>query len=801
MKYCLCVLFTLLHLHLSATSITGYVTTDKQQPVAAANVFLLSTDSQFVKAAITNDSGYFQLEDVVIGSYIIKATAVGYSSFVKAITFSGGDMNVETIILYVTSNLEQVTIRGIKPFIEMKDGKLIVNVENSIVSTGSSVLDALARAPGVKVTQDDNILLKGRPSVRILMDEKTIPLSGADLANMLKGMPSSRIEKIEIINNPSSRYDAAGNAGIINIITKRDKRMGTNATLNAAYGQGIYPKANSSAHINYRSPKLNLYTNLSYSYRKGINYQILHRDFYENNIRVLTYNQEDNAVLPVKSIRGAAGADYNITHKTTVGIAGSGGANLYNPFGSNYSASVNPDGTLQSYFTTINQATDKWYDYAVNASLHHSFDTSGKTMNIDADYARYASNTHQDFYVNYFTPSGTPYLPAYLLHGDLTGQTQIRSVKADIVLPYKNNLRIEAGAKSSYVTADNEPLFYDRSNGGNIYDTTRSNHFIYEEQINAAYASATKEWKKWSGQIGLRIEHTLAKGNQLTTGNSFNRNYAQLFPSLFVQRHLNANNDLGITLSRRIERPAYKQLNPFKYFVDPTEYDEGNPYLQPALSYAAELSHTFKQQFITTFSYSITNNVITEVVKTDQYNDKINAQIEVNLERLAWYNLSCAYPFAITKWWNNVVNTNIYYTHYYGAFAGTGLDRAKPSLDLNMTNSFVLPKSFSAEVSFFYQTPQVYAFMDMGQYWSLNCGVQKNLLDKKLTIKTAATDIFWQSSITGTSRYINYVQSFLNRRDARVVTLSVTWRPGKRSVQAVQQKSGGAADEKKRAGS
>jgi hypothetical protein len=366
----------------------------------------------------------------------------------------------------------------------------------------------------------------------------------------------------------------------------------------------------------------------------------------------------------------------------------------------------------------------------------------------------------------------------------------------------KGKSRLELGLKSSFVTADNEPLFFE--NKSEIPDPLRSNHFIYNENINAAYVNGNKEWEKWSAQVGLRMENTSIRLEQtaVAQSDSTSYSYTQLFPSFAIQYHLTPVHDLGLTLSRRIERPNYQQLNPFKYYIDRTTYREGYPYLKPASFYSVELSHTYKQKFLTTLTYGINYGIITEVIQpSDSKGEtKVTVQTNKNLDRMLFIGLSGAYPFQVTKWWNNVTNYNIYYARYEGNIANTPLRNGRPTFDFNTTNTFILPKNYSAELGGFYQHSQLYGYMDVRPVWMLNLGVQKNFLEKRATLRLNVQDIFWTGYPGATSTYTGYQEDFVAERETRQVTIAFTYRFGNKSVAPSRRRTGGAEDEKRRAG-
>ncbi len=783
-------------------SASGRVVDEGGKPLVFATVLLLNAgDSAVVKTTLTNEKGEYDLTPLPDNIFLLRVTLIGYESFYSdKITVADNNTLVPVITMkQVDARLKDVTITTQKPFIEVHPDKLVVNVENSIVSAGSSVMDVLQRSPGVTVDQNDNISLKGKQGVNVMIDGRIVPVSAADLANMLKSMPSTAVDKIEIISNPSAKYDAAGTAGIINIRTKKDSRMGLNGSVNAGYGQGVYDKENAGFNLNYREKKFNVYLNYNASYRTGFSHVDWNRQFFPGNIYSGAYVQDNYSVLKFHTHTVATGVDYSLSSKTTIGISATGesfhlGTNGY------YSAKVyGQNNVFDSLFDTNNTSSGNWYNIAPNLHLQHNFDSAGKQLTVDADYAVYSNANTQDFTTLYTLPDGSQSKQPYILHADINGTTQIRSFKADYVNPLKDNARFEAGIKSSFVTADNEPEFYDRSNGGNVYDITKSDHFIYDENINAAYVNAAKDWKKYSAQFGLRAEQTIVSGDEKITGQAFDRNYLQLFPSLAVQDHLNPNNDIGLTVCRRIERPGYDDLNPYVFFVDPSTYKTGNPYLDPALTYAADLSYTYKQRLITTLTYSQTSDVITEVIKPSTTQDRVTIQTKDNLASMSYFGVSGAYTIPLFKWWTNITNFDAYYAKYEGNLSNTNLSAGKPTFDINTSNKFTLPKNWSAEVTVFYQAAQVYGFLNLTPISMFNAGIQKNLLDKRLTLRLNANDIFWHGNESGSSYFTGYTEVFTAKHDTRQVSIAATYRFGKKTIAPVSRHSGGAEDEKKRA--
>jgi hypothetical protein len=788
-------------------SVKGKVKDSKSVPVIGAYLMMMA-DTALVRTTVTDINGEFNLEKINPGNYTFRLSLVGYESYTSQ-TFAVQDRDLvvpDITLVEKNGQLTEVTIQAQKPFIEVKADKIVVNVENSIVSAGSSVMDVLQRSPGVNVDNNDNISLKGKQGVIIWMDGKPVPMQGADLATILRSMPSGSVEKIEIIANPGAKFDAAGSGGIINIKTKKDKRLGLNGTATLTYGQGKYAKYGAGLNLNYRNRKFNVYASYNYARRNWFNHLMLDRKFLDTakatlDKQLFRYNQDNYALFNFKNHIASAGIDYSLSSKTTIGAAFSFSTNNFSPKADNASQALDGDNNLIYDFNTIGRHDNYHYNYAANVNLRHAFDSSGRALSIDLDYAAFGNESNQNFVTSYAAPDGSEFQPDYFLKSNLRGITGIRSAKVDYVHPLGSSMRLEAGLKSSFAKADNEPLFYEKVDGDYQLDIKRSNHFIYEENINAAYVNINKEWKKLSAQLGLRMENTNARWEQKTTAQKYDTSYVQLFPSLAAQYHLSEKNDIGVTLSRRIERPNYQQLNPFKYFIDKTTYREGYPYLKPASFYAVELSHTFKQRFVTTFTYGVNQGVITEVIQPSDTEDSITVQTNKNLDRMIFVGLSGAYPFQITRWWSNVTNFNCYYAVYEGNIANTPLRNGRPTFDLNTTNSFLLPHDFSAELGLFYQARQIYGYMDVKPLWMLNAGIQKHLFNKKATIKLNVQDIFFTGYPRATSTYTGYREDFVAERETRVANLSFIYRFGKNTVAPVRKRGGGAEDEKNRAAS
>jgi iron complex outermembrane receptor protein len=787
------------------------VVNDQQQPLENITVELLrSKDSGLVKAAITDKAGIAEIESVRPGEYIVRVSGVNQSTAYSAtfpVTAENNTISLPRFELKPkATQLSGVTVTAKKPFIQKLGDRLVVNVENSIVSAGSSAMDVLERSPGVNVDQNDNISLRGRSGVIIMIDGKPTAMSGADLANYLKGLPSATIDRIEIITNPSAKYDAAGNSGIIDIRMKKDQRLGMNGTFTAGYGQGIYPKANAGATFNYRNQKVNIFGSYNYGYRVGLNHLILDRNFYTDGV----YNggdlKDNYSKSPFTSNTARLGADFFPTKKTIIGFVVNGNFNQFRRRSNNNSTVINRQKQAVSTFTSLATNNDHANNIVANVNFKHSFNNEGRELTADVDYGNYSSNSLSRNATNYYQMDGTPLQPSYILDGDQDGKLTFKTAKADYVHPLKKGSKFEAGFKTSFVSSDNDAKFFDVSDGTPENDVNKTNHFIYHENNNAGYLNFSKEFKKFNIQLGLRGEQTNIETEQLKGNIKFDSSYFQLFPSAFFNYKLKEDQTLGLSVSRRIDRPGYSQLNPFLFLIDVTTYSTGRPGLLPQLTWSYELSYTLKNlNFTLGYSHTKDNQNIAiaqfrDVFPTIPSDENVTVQIPINLESSDYFGLSISAPIRINKWWNMINNGNVYYNHFNGTLGGTTLNNGQPAFDVRTNNSFTLNKGWGAELNVNFNSGGRYGFMVADPQWGVAAGVQKTILKGKGTVRLNVTDIFWTNLPKAVITYNNYIEKWHAYRETRVANLTFSYRFGNSKVQAARRRTTASEEERQRAG-
>jgi outer membrane receptor protein involved in Fe transport len=720
----------------------------------------------------------------------------------------------------VAKSMAAVTVVATKPFIEQKIDKTVVNVEASPSNAGATALEVLEKSPGVTVDNDGNISLKGKNGVIVMMDGKPTYLSGADLANVLRNLPASALDQIEIMTNPSSKYDAAGNSGVINIKTKKSKTRGSNGSLSLGNTTGLFRnngtaellhKPTLSVNYNYRKNKVNLFSNFVYNYREGRSKMDIVSRYYRdskpidsiNNVNTLFKFRNNNYTLKL-------GMDYSPNKKNTFGIVLNGFMFAGRPRSATGTYFTNLGNTVFSRLNSTASSKLSWQNFSTNLNFRHLFDTTGTELTIDADYAIYSNTSDQLLSTGFFDGNFNQTADSMYLRGHLPSEINIYSLKSDFVKTYKSGLRIEAGVKVSYVKSDNR-VNYERKVPNGWVPDSRNNHFIYDENINAAYINASKQLKKWTLQGGLRMENTNTKGTQVIDNSSVKRNYVSLFPAAFASYAFNDNNSLTLSVSRRLQRPNYQDLNPFTFFLDSLSYRQGNPYLTPQFSYNYELIHSYNGKLITTLNYSKTTDVISNIINRNRgaNNEIIGFLTSDNIASFTNMGLAISAPVKIAKWWNVNLYGNLYRNHYEGTYISneTGspevvaLDIAFTSFTVNVANSFTIGKGWSAELSGWYRyktVEQLNLAFPMGQ---LNFGLAKNnLLKGRMSLRLNARDPFNWQYYRGLTQYGTVDFNLNNRWDNRQYGINITYRFGTQQNQA-RRRSSATEEEQRRVGS
>ncbi len=810
MKIITTILFLGFSGYLSAqTIIRGSVQEDSNSPLEAASISLVKgSDTLAYKSTMSDRNGKFSFSSIPSGNWHVRISSVGHESLNgNSFTIEQGSKLLELPALSLkkqNSELQSVAVVVKKPFIEQKADRILVNVDASPANAGTSVMDVLEKSPGVSVDKDGNISLKGKQGVTVMIDNRPTYMNGTQLAVYLKSLPSSSIDQLEIMSNPSAKYDAAGNSGIINIKTKKNKAKGFNGSTTLTYTQGEYAKPGGSLNLNYRVNKFNLFFNGGYTYWQGFQELDINRNYLDADSKhinsIFTQNTHLKFLSPELNLK--LGMDYFLDSKTTLGFVLTGYQNNETDNSQSNITLKDANNIPDSLVQSIGKIHGIWSNGTVNLNFRRQFDSSGRELTADLDYIYYKSSSDQLFQ-NYTYSPDMELLSSNTLSGDLPSTINIYSFKTDYSHPFHHDFKLEAGLKTSFVATDNKANYYDVSAGDYVPDTSKTNYFVYHENINAVYVNLTKKYKKWNFQAGLRIENTNYDGHQygnvytvINNDSSFKKSYVNAFPTAYITYDLNEKNTFNVNFGRRIDRPDYGDLNPFLFFLDEYTYQAGNPYLQPQISTNIELSHTYKNKLTTTLNYSNTQNFFAETFQQEGHATIVRRG---NIGRRENAGIAVSLNMPLTKWWNTTIYVNANYNHFTGELYGENLDVAAVTGMGNMTNQFKFSRGWSAELSGWYRTSgiegQIYV-QPMGQS---TIAFAKQIMKEKASLKLGLRDIFYTQQVRGTIDFQQTQATFHNTRDSRQLSLTFNYRFGQ-TVKGARnnQHSGGADDESSR---
>jgi Outer membrane protein beta-barrel family/Carboxypeptidase regulatory-like domain len=781
--------------------IIGKIINNKQQVLPYNSVAIVnSNDGKTVKGTITDSLGNFSISIKNYGTYKIMVTASGYTPYMSAVFTIDSlvtTMEIPAIILLEKFKTNAaVVVTSKKKFIEIQADKTILNIENNIVAVGNSAFELIKKAPAVTVDKDDNLKLKGGIAT-IYIDGKPFYLSGEQLVQYLKNLQADAISKIEIIGNPSSKYDAAGLNGIINIRLKKNKQYGTNGSITLGTGYGRYPKVNGALSLNHRTKAVNIFSDGSLGYSESFN-KLTYNSVITNGTSS-TLQSRDNYWHPKTNWNSfKAGADFSVSKKTILGILIKGNGDNTKAITDNETIFSNQNAQKIKSIITQKDDNQKTNSISYNINLKTEIDTLGSELVVDADYITFKRRAENINYNNFIDAANNNYRNAYTFRNGSPADINIKTAKIDFTKMFNTTFKIESGLKYSAVE-NNNFLKVDSLNNSNnwVADNNRTNTFIYTEKIAAGYFNFTKDWKKISLQMGVRLENTKYTGNSVTLNQVRDSSYTNLFPSVFFTYRHNEKNTWNASYSRRINRPSYQSLNPFIDFIDPFTQFEGNPNLKPSFTQSLEIKHSYNNFLYTTVSYSYTKAQSTNVILQDKNTGSVR-NITANVGNSSYLSLNMSASVEPTKWWsmdNNITFSGGKSTSTYPDYE---FNQNFFGMDIGWENSFKLPKKFKVQLSASYGTPYRDGITKVRSYYSATVGVQKSLWDGKGSVKINYNNFIGPNAYRAKYLSDNLNIDWTNRWEGRRVSLSFNYKFGNKNVKASRQRSSASEAEKNR---
>lgn len=683
----------------------------------------------------------------------------------------------DTLVFPRTDSLQRVTVTAPKNTLQVENGRIVMNLSNSALTTGSSVFDLLKKMPGVSVSQDDNISLRGTEGINVLIDGKMNYLSGKQLADFLKGLSGDNVAKIELITAPTAEFDAAGNAGIINIVTRKRTIRGYAIDLRSSVTRASTWIINENITASLNTKQLSLYGSFDYNTPHRQVKSTSGNEVRENG-NPLRLERINTSLYKIKFYTYRLGGDWRINDHHQVSAHYHG---YFDDFTAPKDATVykyDAAHQLQSVIRTKNNIIEPYHYDAANLAYTWRMDTTGKKLTAEGHYISYRNLS--DALMTSVTANGPTGVVTEenALRSHQPGYITIRSVKADIEWPH-NGFLLKAGLKYASVSNDNNYRF-DSLIGGSFKEAvTMSNHFLYNERISAAYISLSKKLKRTSVLAGLRIEHTDAKGYTVKDDFMNRWEYTSFFPSLSVDHEMQQHK-LNISLSRRINRPTYADLNPVRWYTDQYFYYSGNPALVPEMAWLLSAAWTFNRKYILTATYGFRDNYITKRLVMDSAANAVKSQT-ANFSNMQRFDLLFSAPFSAGPW-SMQASAGVNYSLYPFPQVKGDVTASRWAANIQVQQQLKLPAGLRLEVAAFFYSRELWGIYLKDELFFADAGLRKSFFNDNLTLQLTFTDFLRTYRLRGVSQSNATNYRYNDRPDAHRLGLSVRYHIGGKLV-------------------
>lgn len=769
--------------------------------LCSVNLFV-QLDSSFVKTEFTDQDGSYLMSGMEEGKYFLLVKQFGYVDYRQELDVKGS-VELSSITLKEDAQvLEQVVVTHTVPFIERKIDRVVVTPDALIANAGSNALEVLERAPGVMIDQNGVILLKGRSGVAVFINDKPSYLSGTELENYLRTLPAGSIKNIEIMENPPAKYEAEGNAGVININIKRSTMKGLFGNTSVSYRRSRYNSSNNSLNLNYNRKKISLYANAYAGFWGSYQDLNINRHYLnEDNTPASSFAQNSYNKNNGRYVDGKIGLDYYPTDNSTLGIGYKLALSPSTRSVDNTALVTDAAGALMQKVIADNISETTFTNNLINVYFSHDLDSLGSKISVDADYVNYKSSNDQDF-KNFQYNSNDQLIYEDQIDGEIPSEISIYALKSDYTKTLNEKSKFDGGLKTVLTKTDNEAIYNTTIAGVTVPNYDLSNRFLYNEWINSAYVNYSTTIGKVGLQFGLRGEYTQLEGNQLgntvTPDTSFTREYASLFPTFYASTKIDSagNHGMNFSYGRRINRPYFQDLNPFISPLDKFTFYTGNPNLLPTYSHNLSLSYSFKNMINVSVSYSLVSDGIQETLEIQ---DSLYFSRPGNIASSEFLSFSVDGTFKITSWYNLTVYAEAALVSFESDLYTEQLNSKGINVYASATNSFNLGKGWKIDLSGRILNNHVYSQLVIKGYGLVDLGVQKNILKGRGTIKVSASDLLFTRRGDGIINNLNLTNADWNSKmDSRSVRATFSLRFGKSTLNKKKHSSSGSDSEQER---
>ncbi len=764
----------------NAQTLSGRMELPDGTPASFATIRLIGLpDSSFLTGSAADETGRYVIAVGKPGAYLVQASLIGYTDvFIPVEIKDQNDLEIPVSRLSgSTLSLGEATVRSKVPVVERLVDKTVINIEGTTAALGNSAYELLQRSPGVVITPQDAILLNGKSSVTVMFDGRPLQLSGSELINVLRSTPADNVRSIELISQPSSKYEAQGVGGIINIRLIKNAAAGWNGSVNGSYSQSLHHRAQGGINLNYRPGAVNLY--LQYSLNDAaqlvdqrIERRVGNQVFYQTN--PATSNWQTQFIK--------TGVDWNLDDRNSVGLLAIGSDYDHRTRAFNRTLILSDTQTESSLFTErFNPEQNRRW----NVNLNYRYaDTLGLEWTIDADRILFTQSSQNTLNNQRFDQQGNATDFDRLVTA-INGDIGVWVLKSDWAKTTPSGYKAEAGFRTSWSTTDHDLFTTVDPGDGPTPDTSRSNLFRFDENIAAAYANYGRQSGPWRWQIGVRAERTRIDGRSLSlTGQTDNRPdtaYLGIFPTAYLQFQPADDHQLGLSLNRRLDRPAFQDLNPFIWQIDPYTSEQGNPYLRPSFSWNGEISYSYKDAAGLSIGYTRTTAGVSTIAR--QVGEQVFTQPD-NLSRQDQISFNLNSPLPIKDWWEGYLWIGVWHNRFRAQLSDGLLDARAWGGGCYLSQEFTLPQSFRVEVSGWAQFPTRDGMFTNEGIWNANLAFKKNLLSDRLTLRLAWWDVF------DSQRWVQKVDfgpvrgSMRNDWESQQLNIGLSWRFGRNSDNA-----------------
>lgn len=774
-------------------TLSGKVTDTNNTPVAYANIILLmDADSTVLNGTASDENGFFKIDNLEIGNYQLKITYLGYKPHLQNIQFDGSSDSITITLEESIEALSDVLIVAQRPTVRRLADRLVFDVENSTLSN-ANVFDVLKYTPGVFV--DNGVITVKNSEPIIYINDRRVHLSSSDVQQLLEGTSAANIKSIEVITNPPARYEAEG-AAVINIVTSKNIIAGYNGSIFGTYRQGFeFAKYSVGTSHFFKTNKLNTHLNYNASPRKDFRHNDEFVNFFDsNNVYTSRWETDYNNIKKSSDHNLNAAIDYDFNEYNSLGLSTNVIVSPRKSTKNNATSVTEVFGlgsVLDSLFNTHKLSVSEVRNLALTMDYTHKFKREGEKISLSAHHTNYDYSDFQNVHTNYFFPNVQTPFRDNRFQTFSSQYIKLYTGQIDYELPIKNTSKFEAGAKISSIDSESVLNQFNFDNVEKIEDLQNSDTFLYDEMNYAAYVSYSKDWEHWSLQTGIRTEYTKINGYSLLNNEFSKSDYVKLFPSIYILNQLNNNNSIYFNYKKRIYRPRYNELNPFRYYFNDNTYSTGNPDLKPQIDDVITLGYTFNKNYTFELYYRHESSPTMEVVYQDNQENTLK-YVNTNIDYSISYGLDfTTYTKIATRWYLYALTSVFYYDNKFFALESNNelVSNERWSLYAQINNyfSFLKDESLTLDISYNYISPIADGPRIISKRSAFNVNLKKILWNNRAEINIGIEDIFNTQNYYTSTKYLNQDVLLNYKMENRLFVFGFNYKIGNIKLKANQR--------------